>query len=213
MVLGPLKEGVLPRDKFLTQSSSNSCRKLKRLVAESGRSFSQVTQNSTDHFKVPRYFKLNPETKQKENRLIGDHENHPGREGSWQKALLGIFFPLWIIGVLLGETPPKGEGPKGNVLDLCPDLVLIAETITGKPVVPGTSKAQEYISHLNTGRYQGNPLQALIISEQLVESQETLQAGQNMVNFFVDVGAWYSILSFSPGSSASLIPTFWGVSG
>lgn len=135
-----------------------------------------------------------------------------GGKGPHTRLCWGMF-SLWIAGVLLGEISPKGEGPKENVLDLCPDLVLIAETITGKPVVPRTSKAQEHISHLNTGRHQGNSLQARIISEQLVESQETLHAGQNMVNFFVDMGAGYSILSFSTGSSSNLIPTFWGVSG
>lgn len=92
MVPGPLKEGVLLRDRFLTQFSSKSCRKLKRLVAESGRSLSQVTQNSTNHFKAPHYFKLDPETKRKEGRLIGDHVTHPGREGSSHKALLGYFW-------------------------------------------------------------------------------------------------------------------------
>lgn len=110
MVPGPLKEEVLLRDKFLTQSSSKSCRKQKRLVAESGRSLSQVTQNSTDHFNLPHYFKLDPETKRKEGRPIGDHETRPGRKGSSQKALLGNVFSVdsWRTS---GRNTPKRGGP------------------------------------------------------------------------------------------------------
>lgn len=118
MVPGPLKEEVLLRDKFLTQSSSKSCRKLKRLVDESGRSLSQVTQNSTDHFKLPHYFKLDLETKRKEGRSIGDHETGPGRKGSSQKTLLGNVFSVDSWGTSGRNTPKKGRALREMFLTL-----------------------------------------------------------------------------------------------
>lgn len=118
MVPGPLKEEVLLRDKFLTQSSSKSCRKLKRLVDESGKSLSQVTQNSTDYFKLPYYFKLDLETKRKEGRSIGDHETRPGRKGSSQKTLLGNVFSVDSWGTSGRNTPKKGRALREMSLTL-----------------------------------------------------------------------------------------------
>lgn len=95
---GPFKEGVLLRDKFLTQAAPDSCRKLKRLAAESGTNLNQVIHSATS-------FQTGLETKRREGR-----PSESPREGPLQKALPGDTFSVDSWGTSRRDAPKTG-GP------------------------------------------------------------------------------------------------------